>query len=149
MSNTNYFKELQIAVSPNVVFKVITTEIDKWWTVHSNVANKLNDRLTVRFGETTVKEMLITELEENQNLTWKVTKAFIDIKELSKKDEWVNTEIKWTIKATDKGSQINFVHIGLTSEFECYNACKGGWNFFLNSLKQYLETGKGNPYIPE
>lgn len=149
MSKTNYSKKLQVNTSPNLVFKAITAEIDKWWTIHSNIADRLNSKLTVKFGETTVKEMSVTKLDENKNLTWKVTKAFIDIEGLTKKDEWVGTEIKWEITPTHQGSQIIFIHKGLTPEFECYNACESGWNFFLNSLKSYLETGKGNPYGTE
>ncbi len=148
MTKTDYSKELQVNVSPNVIFKAITSEIDKWWTIHSNIADKLNSKLTVRFGETTIKEMLVTEFNENEKLTWKVTKAFIDIEELTKKDEWVGTEISWRIAPTEqgKGSKIDFIHKGLTPEFQCYNACEGGWNYFLESLKSYLEKGKGNPH---
>ncbi|MCD8438336.1 SRPBCC domain-containing protein [Tenacibaculum dicentrarchi] len=146
MSKTNYSKELNLNATPDTVFKAITTEIDKWWTIHSNKAVALNEKLTVRFGETTIKEMKITELSKNKNLTWKVTKAYIDIKELSKKDEWVGTEIKWEITPTKNGSKIYFEHKGLIPEFECYNACEGGWNFFIESLKNYLEKGKGSPH---
>ncbi len=146
MSKTDYSKQLQVNVSPNSVFEAITAEIDKWWTIHSNIANKLSSKLCVRFGETTVKEILVTEIDKNKKLTWKVTKAFIDIEELTKKDEWVGTEIKWEIISTQQGSRINFIHEGLTPEFQCYNACEGGWNYFLESLKNYLEKGKGNPH---
>jgi uncharacterized protein YndB with AHSA1/START domain len=142
----NYKKTININASEEKVYEAITTGINKWWTVHSNIADKLNDKLTVRFGETTVKEMLITELIINKKVTWKVTKAFIDIKELSKKDEWVETEIKWEITPTKKGSEIYFEHKGLTPKFECYNACESGWNYFLESLKKHIETGKGNPH---
>lgn len=146
MLKTNYSKELNVNATPDKVFKAITSEIDKWWTIHSNNAIALNEKLTVRFGETTIKEMKIIELSKNKKLTWKVTKAYIDIKELSKKEEWVGTEIKWKITTTKKGSIIFFEHKGLTPEFECYNACERGWDFFLGSLKNYLEKGQGSPH---
>lgn len=146
MENSNYTKEFNTSVIPQIVFKAITTEIDKWWTIHSNKAVMLNENLTVRFGNTTIKEMKITEVNENKNLTWEVTKAHIDIKELSKKDEWVGTKIKWTIFPTESGSKISFIHEGLTPLFECYDACEGGWNYFLDSLKSFLNTGKGTPH---
>lgn len=145
MSKINYSKEFNANVGPHLVFKALTSEIDKWWTIHCNKAVSLNDNLTVRFGETTVKEMIITELNENKSLTWEVTKAYIDIKELSKKDEWVGTKIKWAISPTESGSKVCFTHEGLTPLFECYEACEGGWNYFLDSLKSFLNTGKGTP----
>ncbi|NMH86603.1 hypothetical protein [Flavivirga algicola] len=130
ISKKDYSKELQVNASPNVIFKAITYEIDKWWTIHSNIANKLNSKLTVRFGETTIKELLVTKLEKDKSLIWKVTKAYIDIEELTIKDEWVETEIKWEITPAKQGSYIHFIHLGLTPEFQCYDACEGGWNFF-------------------
>tara|TARA_R110002033_G_C3888881_1_gene238640 strand:+ start:3358 stop:3798 length:441 start_codon:yes stop_codon:yes gene_type:complete len=142
----NYQKTILVNTSKENVYKAITTEIDKWWTIHSNIADKLNDKLTVRFGETTVKEMLITELKTNKKITWKVTKAHIDIKELTTKDEWVGTEIKWEIISTKDSSEIHFEHKGLIPEFECYNACESGWDYFLESLKLYLNNGKGMPH---
>ncbi len=146
MSTTDYSRAFQVGASPALVFNAITVEIDKWWTIYSNIADKLNAKLTVRFGETTFKEMLVTELDENKKVTWKVIKAFIDIGELSKKDEWVDTEIVWEITPIQQGSKIHFVHKGLIPEFECYSACEGGWNYFLDSLKNYLETGQGTPH---
>ena len=146
MSKTDYTKELEVNTKPHLVFKAITCQIDKWWTIHSNKAASLNDNLTVKFGETTIKEMKITEVKENESLVWEVTKAHIDIKELSKKDEWVGTKIKWTISPTESGSKISFIHQGLTPLFECYDACEGGWNYFLDSLKSFLNTGKGTPH---
>lgn len=149
MSKTNYSKELNVNATPNMVYKAITSEIDSWWTIHSNKADKLGSILTVRFGETTIKEMIVTELIEDKKLTWKVTKAHIDIKELTAKDEWVGTEIKWSISNAGSGSKILFTHIGLTPQFECYDACEGGWNYFLDSLKSYLNNGKGTPHGAE
>jgi hypothetical protein len=142
----NYKRTILLNTSKENVYKAITAKINKWWTIHSNIADKLNDKLTVRFGETTVKEMLITELVTNKKVTWKVTKAHIDIKGLTTKDEWVGTEIKWEIISTKDGSEIHFEHKGLIPEFECYNACESGWNYFLESLKLYLNIGKGTPH---
>jgi hypothetical protein len=65
---------------------------------------------------------------------------------LSKKDGWRGTTIKWEIVAIETGSKVTLTHQGLILKLECYDICQAGWNFFLGSLKDYLETGKGNPY---
>ncbi len=44
--------------------------------------------------------------------------------------------------------QLSFVHKGLTPDLNCYEICDAGWtHFIINSLKQYLETGTGNPNL--
>ena len=36
---------------------------------------------------------------------------------------------------------------GLTPQLLCYDICEAGWDmFFLHSLKQYLDTGRGKPH---
>ncbi len=142
----SYSKEFIVNVNPNFVFNAIISEVDKWWTVYSNKTQKVGDKLTVKFGESTFKVMKITEFIPNQIIHWYVEQANIDIKGLSQKDEWVGTTIKWEIQKHRNGSKINFTHLGLIPEFECYEACEGGWNYFLNSLSDYLNKGKGTPH---
>ena len=145
MSQPDYTNTVQIHVPPSAVFKAITSEVDKWWSIQSNVADQLNSKLTVGFG-TTIKEFLITEFEENKKITWDVTHAFMDIEKLSNKSEWVGTKIIWEISPSSEGSTLNFRHQGLVPEFECWEACENGWNYFLESLKNYLEKGQGTPH---
>lgn len=149
MNVKSYSKAIKVQATPNAIFRAITEQFDKWWTVHSNKATTIGDTLTVRFGENTIKEFLVTELKENKVLKWEVIRAFIDIPQLSKKDEWVGTSIEWRINALGKVNEIEFTHEGLVPEFECYEACEGGWNYFLESLRQFLNEGKGTPHKAE
>lgn len=146
MSEQSYSFELLVSVRPELVFNAITKEIDKWWTTSSNEASQVGDKLTVRFGETTYKVMNVTKSIKNQSISWEVTEANIDHEDFSKTDEWVGTTINWKIEQSSNGSKVVFLHEGLVPTFECYNACQGGWNYFLESLKDFLNTGKGKPY---
>jgi len=60
--------------------------------------------------------------------------------------DWNGTKISWEI-STDEGlTKINFTHIGLVPEKECYNDCKGGWSFYVKeSLFKLLTEHKGLP----
>lgn len=43
---------------------------------------------------------------------------------------------------------IEFLHEGLTPESKCYNICAPTWDLFITeSLKSFIETGVGKPYI--
>ncbi len=53
-----------------------------------------------------------------------------------------------SFEITTKGNstQIDFTHIGLVPEVECYNDCVKGWNQYVkDSLLKLITEGKGQP----
>lgn len=142
----DYTSTFEVSAPPEQVFRAITEQIDLWWTTKSNQAKTVNDRLRVEFIGDTFKEIEITDAIPANLLTWNVLGAHLGHEELEKKDEWVNTEIRWEINPTNNGSSITLQHRGLTPELECWDVCNHGWNHFLGSLKALLDTGKGTPY---
>jgi hypothetical protein len=40
---------------------------------------------------------------------------------------------------------LEFRHQGLTPRLECYDHCARGWEYFLPSLRDHVETGTGRP----
>ena len=63
-------------------------------------------------------------------------------------DEWVGTDITFDIARTGDQTEISFAHIGLVPDFECFDNCSAGWNFFINgSLRRLVTTGAG-PLTP-
>lgn len=79
-------------------------------------------------------------------LEWKVLKAFHNQDNLSRKDEWVNTSITWEVTDIGDKTKAALIHKGLTPNLKCYIICQDGWNYFLESLRKYLEEGEGNPF---
>lgn len=60
--------------------------------------------------------------------------------------DWVGTRPTYTIIPLDDGTtEVRFRHIGLTPELECIDMCTSGWNHFIPSLRDYVETGTGSP----
>lgn len=146
MSKRSYSKEFYVSAKPELVFNAITKEINKWWTESSNNTSQLGDKLTVQFENKTSWIMKVVEFLPNHSLVWNVTNANHDLESISRKDEWKGTTIRWEIEENKKGSKIIFLHIGLIPGLECYEICEKGWNYFLGSLKNYLNSGKGSPY---
>jgi hypothetical protein len=65
----------------------------------------------------------------------------------SSPSEWVGTRPTFTITPADlSSSDLHFRHQGLTSELDCIDMCTRGWDHFLQSLRQYIETGTGMPF---
>ncbi len=146
MPKQSYSTEVLISVEPNLVYKAITKDIDKWWTKLSNQAWEVGDQLLVRFEKNTIWVMTVSEANPNRSLIWEVVEANHDLDNLSKKDEWKGTTIKWEIVENKNGSKVTLIHQGLVPKLECFEICQAGWHYFLESLKDYLETGKGTPY---
>jgi uncharacterized protein YndB with AHSA1/START domain len=147
MAEKSYSKEFTVSVNAEAVYKATTREIDKWWTVESNEASYIGDLLTVRFGEQYFMSMEVVEAIPNKLLVWKVVGANMYIEGGgTKNDEWVGTKIQWKIRETKNESEVTLFHEGLVPSFECYDTCQSGWDYFLGSLKDFLETGKGNPH---
>ena len=146
MSGRSYSSEILVSVKPELVYKAITRDIDRWWTELSNQASQVGDQLVVRFEKNTSWVMTVSEAIPNRSLVWTVVKANHDLEDLTKKDEWKGTTIKWDIVDNKNGSMVTLAHQGLVPKLECFEICKAGWNYFLGSLKDYLETGKGYPY---
>lgn len=144
---SDYKKTIEVAKPIEEVYKAITIGIPDWWTNDfSGLASAIGDTFIVSFNKTT-KTFEIADSVVNDHIIWLCTKAYIDMKTLSKKDEWEGTKLFWSLTPTNSGTKISFIHEGLTPAFECYNVCEDGWNYFLKSLEAYLNTEKGTPHL--
>lgn len=145
MADQSYSKHIYINADKNRVFDVITKQIDKWWTESSNKINKVGDKLVVQFENDSFWEMVVVDYSPGISTEWKVINANHNLESLSKKDEWKNTSVKWEISEEVKGSKLSINHKGLIPKLECYDICVSGWDYFLESLKKYIESGLGTP----
>ncbi|MBI2667767.1 SRPBCC domain-containing protein [Candidatus Woesearchaeota archaeon] len=132
-----------INVSPERVYEALTKKdhIEKWWTKDCSIDSKEGGE--ARFEFNPYGDYVIVQIKKlNPDLVeWKI----IDSKMMGTGD-WVDTNIKFEIKKDDGKTELNFLHENFKEETECYKVCIDGWNHFINSLKLYLETGKGTPF---
>ena len=128
-------------------FNAISKEIDKWWGKVDNPVNKLGDVFSICFGETEWR-FKVTQYVPFKKIRWNCIKANHVHEGLQNiQEEWLNTDVEWDIKEDEDKTKITITHHGLNNQLNCYEVCKSGWDYFLlSSLKNYLETGKGNPY---
>jgi len=144
----NYTQSIQTKATQKDAFLSIANKIDKWWGKIDNTISKVNDEFSIFFGNTEWRFKII-EYSEYEKITWKCIKANHVHKGLTDiKEEWLGTELYWVFKAGNGFTKISFIHSGLNSNLNCYEVCESAWNFFIpESLKNYLETGIGNPYF--
>jgi len=140
-------KNYQCSITANVTVAKATeciNRVDKWWTENfEGSAENLHDTFTVRFGETFVNFKVI-EVIADKKMAWEVTDCYLHW--LKDKKEWKNTIVMWELSGTANETKIDFTHIGLAPEIECYNDCVKGWDQYVkDSLLKLMTTGKGLP----
>lgn len=149
MKIIDYTKQFAVTASLEEVTYAILTEVDKWWTTSANKTYKIGDELLATFNEegTLFMKMKVHEIVPNKLIHWLVLDDNLSLNGEIPKGEWIGTVVKWNFEESKIGTVINFEHKGLNKELVCYDVCENGWNHFLYSFEQYLNTGIGNPAI--
>jgi uncharacterized protein YndB with AHSA1/START domain len=133
--------EVTIEAAPDKVFKALTESqgLESWWATRAIVEPKVGSTVQVVFGAGPVLNKLeVLTLEPDRKVEW--------IARQSNLPEWIDTHITWDLLPIENGTKIIFGHRGYASADGCLPMCSYQWAFYLTSLKNYLETGKGNPY---
>ena len=144
----NYQHSFTVAATPAAVFAAVGTieGLRAWWTRDCEGSTAVGGSIHFRFGAT-YKDMRVERAEPGREVRWLCTRAHIDMDAFTRKDEWVGTEMVFRISDDGAGrARLDFEHIGLVPSFECFIVCQRGWQQFMGSLQQYLDTGTGQPY---
>jgi len=145
----NYQCDILLTAPVSTVYEALTTQdgIRGWWTASSDAGTAVGDQITIRFG-TTFKVMCIESLRPGAEVRWRVIDSQLHVPGLTRTNEWIGTTIIFQLVPQSASStRLQMEHIGLTPQVECYELCSQGWIQFLGSLKRYVETGTGTPYV--
>lgn len=157
----NIRHELIIAAPAEKIYNALTNQegLSAWWTPNTNAQPEPGSIARFPFGSGYFKEMKIIALEPSRRVDWLcITGA----------DEWVGTAISFQLYAGDKNALLDahpeaqgqveqnmnkgeatllvFHHDNWKAYTPMFAECNYTWARFLNSLKQYCETGKGRPW---
>ena len=144
----NYSTTILLDAPAEKVFAALTNAIPLWWTeMFEGISDKQGESFTIHFGEPVFKRFQVQELHANAKVVWHVEDSLLNIPGLENKKEWIGTTIIWKIAGSDDGTTLHLEHQGLHPKIECYQICSDGWKQFTESLKSYIETGQGTPYL--
>lgn len=145
----HYRRQFLLSATPAAVYHALATQqgLRSWWTETCDAATTtVGGKITFRFGPHH-KVMQIENLAPGRELRWLCVEAYLDLPQLQRKNEWVGTQIVFKLTPEEGGkTRLDFEHIGLTPEFECFDICRGGWDQYLGSLQSLVETGQGAPF---
>ncbi len=136
-------QELTIAATPETVFTAITQQDDitRWWANDVTAEPTIGSLAAFRFDNGEVMTMEIIDLAVGKKVSWLVRQApqYAHL--------WEGTTITWDLARASTGTRVRFGQHGFAVVNDGYEQTRTGWDYFLGSLKSYLETGTGTPYV--
>lgn len=124
----------QVNAPPHRVFEAFTSSegLNSWWTLRCNGQPGLGKVYNFYFSqEHDWLAEVVHEIPERE-LTWKMTRAM---------DDWMGTEVGFTLSPVDEGTSVLFFHKGWKEPSDHFAITTYCWGQLLAGLKQYAEKG--------
>lgn len=125
------------------VYEALTTShgISSWWTRKVTGAAKGGSEMETRFkNDTLTMKFRIEELTSNALVKWRV---------LEGPPEWIGSTIQFAHSANGEETVVLFSHLGWKEIVEYMHHCGTKWGYYMFSLKNLLESGRGTPHPDE
>ena len=143
-ASDDYSYEMRVHVPVAQVIAAVTDAavIGRWWTAVSRAEREGDQVQLFMGGDAPAVVVRIEHVPGTGEVTWTVTDCAVMA-------DWVGTKPSFAVQPDDDGNvSIAFRHVGLRPALECFDQCRAGWNHFMPSLHQFLETGEGRPNEP-
>ena len=144
MNNKNLVITVDVDQSAHEVFNAVNN-VSKWWTENLKGTTKaLNDEFTVQFEDVHYSKQRLIEVVPDKKIVWLITESRLSF--LQNKQEWNDTRLVFDISAHGDKTRLQFTHVGLVPDIECYNDCSNAWGYYISgSLTKLITSGKGQP----
>ena len=148
MNDQNYTTSFTVDQSPAEVFTAINN-VRGWWSeLIEGDTGKLGAVVYYHHKDLHRCTFQITEFVSDKKIVWHVLQNYFSFTE--NKAEWTGTDIVFEISQEGDKTELCFTHVGLVSQFECFNVCSDGWSTYIKgSLQSLIATGKGQPNVGE
>lgn len=142
-SSTDLTLSFTVARSPREAYDALL-RVPEWWIGDVEGASaEVGDAFTYAYEPYHRTVQRVTALEPAKRVEWEVLESAIRF--VDDPEEWKGTTIHFELAPADGGgTEVRFTHVGLTPKIACYANCAAGWeHYILNSLRAFIETGKG------
>ena len=128
---------VRIQAPIDAVFRAVGTAaaIGHWFTEARAELDAVGEPLVLAFPEGEIG-FVVTERVENARVVWRCT---------SRDDRWYDTEIAFELVPDGDATRVRFDHRGWAAVTDFMRSCSMSWAYFLESLRLWLETGRGTP----
>ena len=124
------------------VYEALTTiqGLSNWWTIQTTGNTNLGEVIQFRFGPNFLNEMKVMVMIPNDFVEWECVNSAPD---------WIGTKISFTLDENDGKTRVRFEHAGWKETGDFYAACSFSWARYMESLRQFCQTGKGEAFGSE
>jgi uncharacterized protein YndB with AHSA1/START domain len=143
-ASDDYSYEMQVHTPLPQIIAALTDDavISRWWTAVTRSERHDDEVRLFMGGDGPAVVVTVEHAAGTGEVTWTVTDCAVMA-------DWVGTKPSFSVQQSDDGTcTIAFRHIGLSPALPCFDQCRAGWNHFMPSLQQFLETGVGRPNEP-
>ena len=143
-ASDDYSYDMQVHAPLAHVIEALTddTVISRWWTAVNRSDRDGNEVRLFMGGDGPAVVVTVDHAPGTNEVTWLVTDCPVMA-------DWVGTKPSFAVQPNDDGTvSVAFRHVGLRPALPCFDQCRAGWNHFMPSLHQFLETGEGRPNEP-
>ncbi|MDG6990276.1 MAG: SRPBCC domain-containing protein [Nitrososphaerota archaeon] len=116
-----------------------------WWSGEVEGATDfLGAEFTYRYKDIHYSKQRVVEFVPGKRVTWKVLEGYLSFSK--DREEWKGTRMVFDISKRGDKTKVQFTHLGLVPQVECYGACTDGWGFYIkDSLRNLIRLGKEKP----
>ena len=128
-----------ISASLEKVFEAVSTieGLCNWWTVDTKGDASDGGEIKFTFGEYGGPTMKVIEHDPNQKLTWEC---------IDEDHPWYEHKFSFALDENEGKTRVRFTHEGWADNDDFYALCSFSWGRYLESLRQYCQTGKGEAF---
>ncbi|PPJ38653.1 ATPase [Nocardia nova] len=144
MTEQNFTTTFTVDRPPETAFDAVL-DVRGWWSSSlTGRSEKPGDVFNYEVPGVHRATIEVTEVVPHDRVVWRVLDARLTLVE--DPTEWNGTEIRFEITRRAGTTALRFTHVGLTPAFECFDACRKGWSFYIDrSLHDLITTGTGQP----
>jgi hypothetical protein len=148
MNNQNFKTQIVVDKPASDVFNAINN-VRGWWSENiQGGTSKLNDDFIYQYKDVHLAKMKIIEFIRDKKVVWLVLENEFNFTD--DKNEWKGNKIVFELSVYGTQTQLDFTHIGLVPEYECYDVCRDAWGSYIQgSLKDLITKGVGKPNTKE
>lgn len=144
MDHQDFTTTILVEQSPAEVYKAVNNPKAWWSDVIEGTTDKLNEEWTYYHGDNHRTKLKVVEMIPEKKVVWLVEENYF--KSFKDQTEWVGNKITFEISRVNNKTQLVFTQVGLTSAYECYDACQYAWTGFIQkSLYSLITTGQALP----
>jgi uncharacterized protein YndB with AHSA1/START domain len=125
---------------PAKVYTALTTEagLSGWWTAMVTIEPLTPAVVHFRFAGDFNPDMQVTASEQDRRVEWKC---------ISGHNNWKDNTFSFVLESTDGGTSLLFTqHYASELSDKVYGSYNFNWGWYLGSLKEYCEKGRGKPF---